>query len=346
MTSAEPGEDDSPRVVSALVPPPSRWAQRPLFFVSIALAIGLVAACADDAATGQVEPLAPVEDAGPTTADDAGNAEGDPSADPSSAPFGRPYAVTTPSKYDAKVPTPLVVLLHGYSGNASWQDDYFKLSALAEKKAFLLALPEGTKDGLGNQFWNASDACCDFYKTGVDDVAYLKAVIADMKARFNVDAKRVYVVGHSNGGFMAHRLACELSADIAGIVSLAGAVYADPAKCTPSEPVAVLQVHGDADETVAYGGGSVLNGVPPHPSAKATVATWASKNGCEDTLAATGDTLDLETGLAGAETVVERHACTKGAAELWTIAGGKHIPSFRASWAEHLYTFLEAHPKP
>lgn len=290
----------------------------------------------------------------PAAGDDASTAPGDDGGDPAEASTDappsifteRPYAVTTPSKYDAKVPTPLVVLLHGYSGNAAVQDAYFKLSALAQTKTFLVALPEGTKDAIDNQFWNASDACCDFTQTGVDDVAYLKAVIADMKSRFNVDAKRVYVVGHSNGGFMAHRLACELSAEIAGIVSLAGAVYADPAKCTASEPVAVLQVHGDADETVSYAGGSLVAGAPPYPSAKTTVATWAAKNGCDDALTATGDTLDLDTSVAGAETVVERHACTSGAAELWTIAGGKHIPTFGAAWAERFYAFLEAHPKP
>lgn len=314
--------------------------RRPLL-VALSLAFTLAAACADDP-IDPGEPPAPVEEAGAAPND--GNA--DASADASSPLSDRPYAVTTPSKYDATVPTPLVVLLHGYTGNARQLDAYFKLSALAEKKTFLVALPDGTKDSLKNQFWNASDACCDFLKTGVDDVAYLKAVIADMKARFNVDAKRVYVVGHSNGGFMAHRLACEFAEGIAGIVSLAGAVDADPAKCGPSEPVAVLQVHGDADETVAYNGGSVLKGVPPHPSAKTTVATWASKNGCDDALVDTGETRDLDTGIVGAETVVARHACTKGAAELWTIVGGKHSPSLQPSWAEQMYAFLEAHPKP
>ncbi|MBX3205779.1 MAG: alpha/beta fold hydrolase [Labilithrix sp.] len=324
----------------------SRFARQPALLLSVvAIGFGALAACGDDDA-GQAGPSGPGDDAGVTPGDDAGGGVDGGGDAPASLFTERPYAVTTPSKYDAKVPTPLVVLLHGYSGNAGFQDAYFKLSALAEKKTFLVALPEGTKDAVNNQFWNASDACCDFAQKGVDDVAYLKAVIADMKGRFNVDAKRVHVVGHSNGGFMAHRLACELSSEIAGIVSLAGAAFADPTKCKASEPVAVLQVHGDADETVLYAGGSLVTGAPPYPSAKTTVATWASKNGCNDALTATGDTLDLDTGVAGSETVVERHACTTGAAELWTIAGGKHIPSFGATWAESFYAFLEAHPKP
>ncbi|MBX3196851.1 MAG: alpha/beta hydrolase fold domain-containing protein [Labilithrix sp.] len=322
-----------------------RWARDSALLLSIA-ALGLAAplACGGDDDDAQAAPPGPGEDAS-TPPDDGAPSETTTDA-PATIFTERPYAVTTPSKYDAKVATPLVVLLHGYSGNASFQDSYFRLSALAQTKTFLVALPEGTKDALKNQFWNASDACCDFAQTGVDDVAYLKALIADMKSRFNVDAKRVYVVGHSNGGFMAHRMACELSAEIAGIVSLAGAAYADPAKCAASQPVAVLQVHGDADETVSYAGGTLVAGAGAYPSAKATVATWAEKNGCDAALTATGDTLDLDTGLAGAETTIERHACTAGAAELWTIAGGAHIPSFGAAWAERLYGFLEAHPKP
>jgi polyhydroxybutyrate depolymerase len=257
----------------------------------------------------------------------------------------RPYAATVPTKYDAKAATPLVVLLHGYTANAKAQDSYFRMSELAEAKTFLLALPDGTKDQQGNQFWNATDACCNFFAANVDDVAYLRAVIADMKARYNVDQKRVYVVGHSNGGFMAHRLACEMADEIAAIVSLAGAGYADASKCKPQEAVSVLQVHGDADQTVAYAGGVFAPGAPAYPGAKATVAAWAVSNGCGAELAPTNKKLDLDKTLAGEETKIEQHACTTGAAELWTILGGSHVPNFQSSWAELLYGFLEAHPK-
>jgi polyhydroxybutyrate depolymerase len=320
--------------------------------VAAALVAGPLGACGADENEGPNAPLEP-ESGSADTHDNGDSADGATSADSphdaakDASPLiaARPYAVTQPSKYDPNVPTPLVVLLHGYTYTAKVQDDYFKVSALAEKKTFLVALPEGTKDSLKNQFWNAGDACCDFYKSGVDDVAYLHAVIDDMKARFNVDPKRVYVVGHSNGGFMAHRLACDLADDIAGIVSLAGAVDSDPTKCNPSSPVSVLEVHGDADGTVAYGGGSLIAGLPPYPSARTTIATWAGKNGCDGMLTPSGEKLDLESGIPGDETTVARYACAKGAAELWTIAGGTHVPSFQPTWAERFYAFLEAHPK-
>ena len=94
---------------------------------------------------------------------------------------------------------------------------------------FLYAFPDGTRDRLGNRFWNASDACCDLFQSGVDDVAYLTAVIDDMSARFHVDAKRIHLVGHSNGGFMSHRYACDRAERVAAFVSLAGDNYKDAA---------------------------------------------------------------------------------------------------------------------
>jgi len=312
--------------------------------------------CGSDDAAGAASSGAPAaststEDGGTTS---GGGSSGEGAPQPSDSGGGasspiideRPYAVKVPTNYDPAVPTPLVVSLHGYTGNARVHEAYFKLGALADEKTFLLAMPDGLKDAQGNQFWAANDACCDFLDKSTDDVAYLAAVIADMKAKYNVDPKRVYVVGHSNGGFMAHRLACDLASEIAGIVSLAGAVWADASKCNPTEPVAVLQVHGDADLVVSYTGGSLFGTFPPYPGAKKTVATWAEENGCDATLTDTGEKIDLDTALAGAETKVERHACTSGAAELWTIVGGGHVPSFNAQWAQRIYGFLEAHPKP
>ena len=64
-------------------------------------------------------------------------------------------------------------------------------------------------------------------------VAYLRAIIRDVMARYPVDRRRVFVVGHSNGGFMAYRMACEASDLVTGVVSLAGATWKDPARCRP-----------------------------------------------------------------------------------------------------------------
>lgn len=260
----------------------------------------------------------------------------------------RPYRKRIPRSYDSSRPTPLVILLHGYGASGMAQDLYFRLGALAEERGFLYAYPDGTVDASGRRFWNATDACCDFAHSGVDDVAYITAIIDDMSARYNVDERRIYLVGHSNGGFMSHRMACELSTRVAAIVSLAGANWLDSSRCKPSSPVAVLQIHGDADTIIAYDGGTTASfGGGPYPGARATVAGWAMRNGCGSALESTGMMLDLVPDIPGAETRVEAHRdCRAGAAELWTIQGGGHVPGLQPSFAATIYDWLSAHPRP
>jgi polyhydroxybutyrate depolymerase len=121
-------------------------------------------------------------------------------------------------------------------------------------------------------------------------------------------------------------------------------VWNDPARCNPTSPVSILDVHGDADATISYTGG----GNPAYPSEATTMATWAAKNGCTGALAPNGKTLDLDTSLAGAETVEKAYSgCPAGIdVELWTIQGGAHIPTLaRPTWAEEVWGFLSAHPK-
>lgn len=257
----------------------------------------------------------------------------------------RPYDVTIPPQYDGGTALPLVVLLHGYSADAASQDLYFGLSALARQRGFFVALPDGTRNATLVRFWNATDACCGFGET-VDDVAYLTAVLDDVQRRFRVDGKRVYFAGHSNGGFMSHRMACERADRIAAIVSLAGATWKDEAKCTPAQPVSVLQAHGSLDAVVLYGGG--FNVGTAYPGAVETVATWAQKNGCAATTTTLTPDLDLVVDVLGDETERVAHdGCPAGgAAELWRIGGGSHLPTFRSAWADSIYDWLLAHPKP
>jgi polyhydroxybutyrate depolymerase len=257
---------------------------------------------------------------------------------------GRPYGLFVPSGYAARTPAPLVVLLHGYGASGAAQESYFRLQAVAEAETFLYATPDGTLDQGGSRFWNATDACCDLYDTGVDDVGYLTALIDDVGARYSVDPRRVYLVGHSNGGFMSHRMACERADRIAAIVALAGTVWNDPGACSASAPVAIAHAHGTMDSVILYGGGMVF-GQAPYPSADMTAATWRTKNGCTGT--ADAGTLDLDN-LPGAETAVTRGAgCPAGGAvELWRMEGVEHVPNLTPDWPTAVWAFLAANPKP
>jgi polyhydroxybutyrate depolymerase len=255
----------------------------------------------------------------------------------------RPFRVVAPKVISQ--PLPLVLLLHGFGSEAAAQDAYFKFSELVEPRGFVLALPDGRKSSAGRRFWNATDVCCAF-GAGGDDVGYLVAVIEDVRARFSIDAKRIFVVGHSNGGFMAHRLACEHSELIAGIVSVAGATWSSPSKCQPTSPVSVLQVHGTKDGTIKYSGGARHGGI--HPGAELSVSSWAVKNGCTGArFQSAGADLDLVSDLAKAETERELlDGCPGGiGVELWRIREGSHIPKFNAAWAGAVLDWLLAHPR-
>jgi len=259
---------------------------------------------------------------------------------------GRPVAVQLPSGYDGENPVPLVLALHGFGSSSKTLDESFHLSDVVDELGFLYLRPEGTLDCEGRSFWDATEVCCDFCGVDVDDSGYLRDVIAEARRRFAVDADRVYVVGHSNGGFMAQRLACDHAELIAGVASLAGAGAMDPSTCTPSEPVHWLQIHGTADERIRYRGGIVRGRV--YPGARTTARRWAEIAGCSPGAQPGDEALDLVEDLDGAETRVLRYeqGCAPGgSATLWTIEGGVHAPLLTRDFGRRVVSYLLAHPK-
>jgi polyhydroxybutyrate depolymerase len=260
----------------------------------------------------------------------------------------RSASVHVPAGYDPSKPAPLVVTLHGYSVNGFLEEIYLDLTPLSDEYGFLYVHPDGTVDKKGNVFWNATDACCNYDGSTVDDSSYLSQLITAISASYSVDPRRVYLVGHSNGGFMAYRMACEHADQIAAVVSLAGAMTEDPSTCKPSAPVAVLQAHGTKDNEVLFDGfaGSATPGNGPYPSATITAKDWATIDGCAATPTA-GAPLDVDGNIAGAETTVDRYdGCKSGASvELWAIQGGSHIPDIGSTFRHGIIDFLMAHPK-
>lgn len=255
-------------------------------------------------------------------------------------------ALVVPNTYNSELSAPLIVLLHGYGSSGEGQDSYMKFSALADRYGFLLATPDGSVEtgGEKRRFWNASKACCNFFATALDDSAYVMKIITTVQAQYNIDPRRIYLIGHSNGGFMSYKTAYEHSDVIAGIASLAGA-EATEAMPAPANPVHVLQIHGTADGTIAYAGSEIRGNV--YPGAEETVARWAAYNGCEAQGKVIG-TLDLERNLEGLETTRTSFAqgCSiGGSTELWTITEGSHIPAISDSFSEEVVEWLLARPK-
>lgn len=270
---------------------------------------------------------------------------------------GRTYDLAVPSTYDAANPAPLLIEIHGFAEGSTtippWdgEESLNNFVPEADARGMFVALVHGNVDAVtGRYFWNATNACCDFGKTGVNDVGYIVAVVEDVVAKYNIDPKRIFVFGHSNGGFMANRLACDQASRFAGVVSLAGATYLDQTKCAASAPIAYLQVHGDADMVIPYAGGSPLNltTLPAAPGAVETTQDWAKKNNCDPKADTSSPQFDIVADLDGAETTALKYnGCeANGHTELWTMHLGPHSPHFNESWAPMVLDFLMAHPKP
>jgi polyhydroxybutyrate depolymerase len=259
---------------------------------------------------------------------------------------GRPFRLHVPAGYDEATEAPLVVLLHGYTSNGTEADDYFQLTGESDRRGFLYAVPEGTVNQEKHRFWNATPACCDFDRSGVDDSGYLRRLVDTVAGRYPVDPARVYFVGHSNGGFMALRMACDHADRVTAAVSLAGAATADAAQCKPKRPVSVLQIHGTSDRTILYEGGPSTR---PYPSAAGTVELWRDLNGCADRADTSAPPLDLESVLDGPETTVTSYheGCGAGTrAELWSIQDGSHAPALTERFGTSLVDFLLARKSP
>jgi len=255
---------------------------------------------------------------------------------------GRPSRVFVPADYDNVREVPLVILLHGYSASGSAQDFYFQLSNEVDRMDFVLLTPDGLVGPQNNRYWNATPACCDFGNSGVDDVAYITGLIDEAIERYNIDEGRIYLMGHSNGGFMSYTTSCRAAERITAMMSLAGTTFDMASDCDPSQPVGILHVHGTLDETILYEGGSLFG--EGYPSAEDTAERWASYNGCQDTPNQEAARSLLATG-GGDETEVYTYpGCPDGGGvSLWKIEGGSHIPGMKRGWVrgplEHLFAY-------
>ena len=259
---------------------------------------------------------------------------------------GRQVTVHVPRSYDPARPVPLVVALHGYTSDAKELETYLRLTPESERRGFVYAYPDGSVNDRGERFWNATDACCALSGPEPDDSRYLSELISVIQGSYRVDRARVYLIGHSNGGFMAFRMACDHADQVTAIVSLNGAAWNDTARCRPSEPVSVLAIHSSNDETVAFGGGFIAR--VAYPSAATTVAQWLGYNQCAE--AGRDDPeLDLVTDLPAAETSVRTYVqgCAGGSTvQAWTINGGSHVPRLGPAFAPAVTDFVFSRSKP
>jgi polyhydroxybutyrate depolymerase len=172
--------------------------------------------------------------------------------------------------------TPLVVALHGRLGTGEGQESLSGLTAVAKREGFTVVFPDGI-----DKSWHDARDLGPAAEQGVDDVAFLAALIDDFVAK-GADPRRVFMLGMSNGGFMTLTFACRAADKVTAVASITGGVSLPLAKaCAPSRPVPVAFVMGTEDPLVPFAGGKVARKNGEVISADAGARLFAELNGCE-----------------------------------------------------------------
>lgn len=187
----------------------------------------------------------------------------------------RSYILYVPESYQEDTPAPLVLNFHGYTSNANDQMWYGDFRAIADTAGFLVVHPQGSLLN-GITHWNVGGWTLG---STTDDVGFTEALLDELSSNYNIDQKRIYSTGMSNGGFMSFLLACQLSDRIAAVASVTGSMTPETyVACDPQHPTPVMQIHGVVDGVVPYFGANWTRSI-------ADVLTyWRDYNNCSTEL--------------------------------------------------------------
>jgi polyhydroxybutyrate depolymerase len=272
----------------------------------------------------------------------------------------RTYRLYAPRSLPRHRSLPLLVALHGGFGSGLQFEANSGFDALADAHHFIVVYPDGTpiraQGALANaRVWNGGRCCGPAVSQQVDDVGFIRQLIDKVSHDYDVDPKRVYAAGHSNGAIMSYRLACELSDKIVAIGVQAGSLEID--HCAPTNPVSVLHIHGTADHNIPISGGrgDGLAGIAfhsPHDSA----ATLAKVDGCRATastaVAPDNSDVSIETWEPCRHSTEVQFVTVAGASHAWmghpSTRVGQRLtgaPYMKYDSSAAIWAFLASHPR-
>ncbi|MEO5684323.1 MAG: PHB depolymerase family esterase [Chitinophagaceae bacterium] len=196
----------------------------------------------------------------------------------------RTYTLNLPPDYYDSTGFSLVIAMHGGGGSAAQFESTSLLTEKANAARFIVVYPEGVKSTglLAARTWNAG-SCCDYaVNNNINDVGFISQLIDKMLTAYKINPKKVYATGHSNGGMLAYRLACEIPGKIAAIAPNASSMVVIKA-CNPSRPVPVLHMHSRLDTNVPYNGGKGTGPTSVYfPPIDSVLNVWSLKNICSN----------------------------------------------------------------
>ncbi|RYG88563.1 hypothetical protein EON77_00425, partial [bacterium] len=164
--------------------------------------------------------------------------------------LNRTYLLVVP-KNPKPGPLPVVIALHGVTSNATTMAAMTELQKYADRDGFIGLVPNGS-GGLSG--WNAG--WIDLSAGKADDVGFVRTILDRTEKELPVDKRRVFVLGHSNGAFLANAVAADLGDRCAAFASVAGSIGLKTGARIPEPkaPVSALFIHGLADPVVSYDG--------------------------------------------------------------------------------------------
>ena len=201
----------------------------------------------------------------------------------------RTFVRHVPTGYTGKQPVPVVFDFHPLGGSGSTWKSSTNWGSVADGQGFVMIWP----DGVGNS-WNVGRCCSTAQSQNVDDVGFVRAMVAKLQTELCVDPKRIYATGCSNGGGMAYKVACDAADLIAAVAPVdfdcVTGPTADPScgSCTPARPISEIQFRGTSDSAVPYNGGSGPAGTM-FPGAQKNFTSWGQINMCSGTPQALAD---------------------------------------------------------
>jgi polyhydroxybutyrate depolymerase len=243
----------------------------------------------------------------------------------------RSFILHVPASYTGETPVPLVLDFHGILMSSSLERGLSGWAELSETEGFIVAFPEGTDTA-----FNVGICCTS--SGAVDDVAFARAIVANVSERGCIDQDRIHSVGYSMGGGMSMHLACNAADLFASIaISAFDLMPEEDWPCAPSRPIAMLAFRSTGDLIVPYAG--AVDTIPPNGTstlvtfigAEANLARWGALNACTGTPADMGGGCQYFTTCSAG---VEVGLCTKQ-------GGGHDFMDASAGWA-----FLKRHPMP